>query len=166
MKTNARIVLIAALSKNHVIGLDNRLPWRLAADWDHFKQVTAGYPMIMGRTSAESEDALYSDTQNVILTRRASVEIPFDHDVAHSFQQAFTLLHPYPTIFVIGGEKVFKEAVSFADEMILTHIDLECEGDTFFPQFVEEEWQKTVLMVQKADAHNSHPFEIVRWIRR
>lgn len=122
--------------------------------------------MVMGRTSAESEDALYSDIQNIILTSQPSIDIDFDHKVAESFDSAFNSLIDYPRIFVIGGEKVFNDAISFADEMILTHVHGEFEGDTYFPKFDKMEWKKTVLMTHGADQDNSHPFEIVRWEKR
>lgn len=165
MKPKKKVVLISALSTNRVIGIDNRLPWNLAADWAYFKKVTAGFPMIMGRTSAESDDALYSDTKNIVLTSRSSLDIPFDHQAANSFDTAFQFLHEYPRIFVIGGEKVFNQAISFADEMILTHVQSPFEGDAYFPEFDQEEWQKTVLLVHDADENNSHSFEIVKWVR-
>lgn len=165
MKPSSHIVLIAALSTNHVIGIENRLPWQLAADWAYFKQVTAGFPMVMGRTSAQSEEALYSDTENIILTSRSSVDIDFDHKVANSFGSAFNILKDYPRIFVIGGEKVFTKAISFADEMILTHVHGVFEGDSYFPQFDQTKWQKSILLSQEADEENSHPFEIVKWRR-
>lgn len=161
-----QIVLIAALSSNHVIGLDNRLPWKLATDWAYFKQVTAGYPMIMGRTSAESEDALFSDTHNVILSSRSSIEVTFDHQIADSFDSAFQLLASHPRVLVIGGENVFRQALPFADEMILTHIQAEFEGDSFFPVFEKANWERKVLLTQKADEENSHPFDIVSWTRK
>ncbi len=165
MKPSSHVVLIAALSTNHVIGLDNRLPWKLAADWAYFKKVTTGFPMIMGRTSAESEDALYSDTRNIILTSQAALEISFDHQVADSFDAAFQLLHDFPRVFVIGGENIFRQAISFADEMILTHVQGVFEGDAYFPTFDEEAWEKTILLSQEADNENSHPFQIVKWAR-
>lgn len=166
MKSSPVISLVAALSLNHVIGKENLLPWHLEADWEHFKEYTAGLPMIMGRVSAQSEVALYSDVRNIVLSSMAQLSLPFEHEIAHTLQEAITRLQACETILIIGGDTVFRQALDKADEMVLTHVETVCEGDAFFPEFDRTEWTQEVLQTQKQDTFNTHPFTIIHWKRK
>ena len=160
------VILIAALSANHVIGRDGDLPWKLDADWAHFRKVTDGWPMIQGRKSASSRHALYGKEDNIILTSAESLDISWPHRIAHSLQEAIQSVQSYEKVFVLGGEGVFHEAITFADEMMLTHVEVEVEGDACFPEFDAADWDAELVMDQAADAHNDHPFRIIHWRRK
>lgn len=160
------LTLIAALSSNHVIGLNNRLPWHLPDDWAYFRQVTAGCPFIMGRKSAEAEDALWSGVENVILSSQKQLQLPFPHRIAHSLEAAISSLAHWETVFVLGGQQVFEQALPLARRMVLTHVEGMFEGDAFFPPIPEEEWEIIRTPVTGNSPANSHPFHINVWVRK
>ena len=165
MKTSPTIILIAALSTNHVIGKDNLLPWNLPADWEHFKSYTNGWPMIQGRTSAQSEEALYSNERNIILSSANKLDLPFEHEIAHSLNEGISRLSDCEQIFIIGGETIFRQSMDLADEMVLTHVEVEVEGDAYFPEFDRQNWTPNLLFRKEPDESHTHAFEVVRWIR-
>ncbi len=161
-----KISLIAALSTNRVIGYRGRLPWTLPGDHAHFRMVTARKPMIMGRLSAESEDALYSDTLSVVLSSRKKLDLPWPHMVASNLSTALRLCEGYEEVFVIGGERVFQEAMPLATQMYLTRVDGMFGGDAFFPAIDKEAWLLTRERCFDADESHSHAFCIQHWIRK
>ncbi|MDP5171396.1 MAG: dihydrofolate reductase [Bacteroidia bacterium] len=166
MSESPEVIIIAALSKNHVIGKDNKLPWSLPGDWKHFKEVTHGYPMIMGRLSAESEDALYSDVFNVVLTSQSRLDLGWPYVVANSFAGALDLVQGFDKVFVIGGQRVFEEALPVANRLELTHVDAVVDGDTFFPDFDQTIWDHDEGIAFRGVEGNSHDFIILKWKRR
>lgn len=161
-----RLYLIAALARNHVIGHQGALPWSLPRDWDHFREVTAGCPLIMGRSSAEVAEPLYGGTRNLILTSRDQVVVDWPHEIAPNLDAAIDRCRGYARAFVIGGERPFRDALSLADGLYLTHVEAEPPGDAFFPAFDPEAWQSSLILRHPADAAHSHAFEIRFWERK
>ncbi len=166
MPRTHNLSLIAAVSTNQVIGLNNRLPWHLPDDWAFFKQITAGCPFIMGRKSAEAGDALWSEVENVILSSQTRLELPFQHRIAPSLDEAIRSLAHWETVFVLGGQQVFEQTMPLARRMVLTHVEGMFEGDAFFPPFSEEEWEISSTPTVNKGPGNSHPFRIHIWARR
>ncbi|CAH0997994.1 Dihydrofolate reductase [Emticicia aquatica] len=132
------ISLIAAMSQNRAIGLNNALPWTpIPADWDNLKLVTQGKRMIMGRKSYDNPHRIWSDVGNFVITRQKDYQVDNGFEVADSLATAFKKCVNDDEVFVLGGEEIFRLALPFADKIFLTIVHENFEGDTFFPIFDE-----------------------------
>jgi dihydrofolate reductase len=132
-----KIALVAAIARSGVIGRDGVLPWRLPEDMAHFRSVTMGHPVVMGRRTWESLPARFRPLprrRNIVVTRNDSWHEE-GAERAASLEHALELLSGEERVSVIGGGELFSSALPLADELLLTEIDLEVEGDTFFPEF-------------------------------
>ena len=128
----ARISVIAALAKNRVIGIENRLPWRLPEDLAHFKALTLGHPILMGRKTFESLGRPLPGRTNIVITRNANYN-PDGCLVADSIPSALALCADADEVFFIGGAELYAQAIPLADRLYLTEVDIEAEGDAWFP---------------------------------
>ena len=135
------ITIVVAMSRNRVIGRDNAMPWHLPADLKHFKRVTMGKPIIMGRKTFDSIGCVLPGRANVVLTRNNNWSSP-GAEVFGSLSQAIANFPDEPELMIIGGATVYQQALPLATKIILTEIDLECEGDTFFPFWPRSEWRE------------------------
>lgn len=129
------ISIIAAISRNKVLGKDNKLLWRLPADLKHFKEITTGHPIIMGRKTFDSIGRPLSGRDNIIITR-GNQDVP-GIIITHSLEEALAEAKKKDSaeIFIIGGGEIYKQAIDLADKLYLTLIDKEFTGDTFFPDY-------------------------------
>lgn len=135
------ISLIAAMSENRAIGLNNALPWTpIAADWDNLKKVTAGKKMIMGRKSYDNPHRIWSEVGNYVITRQKDYVVDEGFEVVSSLEEAFEKCKNDDEIFVLGGEEIFRLAIPFADKIYLTIVHETFVGDAFFPEFDETEF--------------------------
>jgi dihydrofolate reductase len=140
-----KVALVAAVARDGVIGRDGGLPWRLPEDMAHFRSVTIGQPVVMGRRTWESLPVRFRPLpgrRNVVVTRNAS----WHEDGAErsaSLDEALQLLAGVERVSVIGGGELFSAALPIADELLLTEIDLDVEGDTFFPEFDRAAFEET-----------------------
>jgi dihydrofolate reductase len=137
-----RIALIAALAKNGVIGIDNRLPWRLPEDMKRFRALTVGHSVLMGRRTWQSIGKPLLERQNIVLTRTAA-NPPGGVEFARSLDEALERVRLPEPVFVIGGEALYREALPRADFMYLTEIQRDFEGDARFPAFDRAAWRET-----------------------
>ncbi len=137
-----RIYLVAAVASNGVIGAQGRLPWRLPEDLRHFKRLTLGYPVIMGRKTWESLGKPLLDRENIVVTRRPGYAAP-GASVARSFAAALALCTGERLVFVIGGGELYREALPSAHGLVLTEIRRAYAGDTYFPAFDRSAWRET-----------------------
>src|SRR3989338_5690291 len=135
------ISLIAAMDKKRVIGKDNKLPWKLSSDLKRFKKLTSGKPVIMGRKTFESIGKPLSNRINIIITRDKNYRKENCVSV-HSADEALEAAKGADEVMVIGGEQVFREFLPKAGKMYLTFIDKNFEGDAYFPEFDENEWEE------------------------
>ena len=150
-----KISLIVAMDKNRVIGKDNDIPWRIPADWQYVKKITAGYPIVMGRKNFESIGRVLPLRRNIILTR--SDNFSYDGcEVANSIQDVFNLCKHEEEIFIFGGEQVYKMFLPYVEKMYITKIHDEFVGDTFFPEFETNEWKE--ISVEKGITDQKNPF--------
>jgi dihydrofolate reductase len=134
--------LIAAVARNGAIGKDNALLWSEPQDQQHFRRVTLGCPVIMGRKTWESLPERFRPLpgrRNVVLTRHAQFQAQ-GAEVVSSLEQALQLLAGHPKAFVIGGAEIYALALPLANELILTEIDIDFAGDTYFPVFEKNEY--------------------------
>lgn len=135
------ISLIAAMSLNRAIGLNNALPWNpIAADWDNLKEVTAGKKMIMGRKSYDNPHRIWSEIGNYVITRQTNYVVDEGFEVVDSLETAFEKCKADDEVFVLGGEEIFRLTIPFADKIYLTIVHETFEGDAFFPGFDESEF--------------------------
>lgn len=155
-----RIYLVAAVAANGIIGRDGKLPWQLPEDLKHFKRVTMGHPMIMGRKTWESLKGPLPGRENIVITRQAGYDAP-GAAVASSLDAALALCAGESVVCVIGGEKVFEEALPLASSLIMTEIKQDFAGDARFPDYDRSRWQE-----KQREAHtaaNGMRFDFVRY---
>lgn len=136
------ISMIVARSRNHVIGRDNQMPWKISADFQFFKNVTMGHPVIMGRKTWESIGRPLPGRRNIVVSRNADLKLT-GAEVVHSLDAALATLNEFPRVFVIGGEQLFTQAFPKADRLYITEIDIDVDGgDTFFEVPNQSEWEE------------------------
>lgn len=155
----ASLTLIAALTRQGVIGLNNTLPWRLPEDLKRFKALTLGHPVIMGRKTWQSLGRPLPGRENIVISRQAGFHAEGARLVA-DIPQALALAQATGTdeIFVIGGGEVYRQCLPLAQRLQLTEIDQDFEGDAFFPAFDRSLWRETGRQHQHADAGFDYDF--------
>jgi dihydrofolate reductase len=139
--SHREVFLVVAVARNGVIGREGALPWQISADLRHFKALTMGKPMIMGRKTFESLPGLLPGRRHIVLTRDTGWAED-GAEVAHSPQAALALANA-PHIAVIGGAEIYRQFLLLADRIEWTEVDLEPAGDTRFPDFNRSEWAET-----------------------
>lgn len=136
-----RLSVIAALARNRVIGRDNSLPWHLPEDLKHFKVLTMGHHIVMGRKTYESLGRLLPGRTTVIVSRNPDYAVP-GAIVVTSLRQALSACANDPEIFLIGGAELYQQSLALADRLYLTEIDAEFEGDAYFPEIAPGDWHE------------------------
>ena len=136
------IYLVAAVAANGIIGIQGRLPWHLPGELAHFKKLTMGHPVIMGRRTWESIGKPLPGRENIVVTRAPGYEAPGAH-VAASLEAALAFCAGESVAFVIGGGELYETALPLADGLVLTEIRRDYEGDALFPQFDRAAWRET-----------------------
>ena len=134
-----RLSLIVAMERNRVIGRDGDLPWHLSADLKRFKQLTMGHHIIMGRKTFDSIGRLLPGRASVIVTRQADFEIE-GAIVTHSLTDAIRAARNDDEVFVIGGEEIYRQALSLVERIYLTEVEADIAGDATFPELNREAW--------------------------
>ncbi|MBL0923175.1 MAG: dihydrofolate reductase [Sphingomonadaceae bacterium] len=157
------IILVLARAANGIIGRDGDMPWHIPADLRHFKQITKGRPMIMGRKTFDSLPGLLDGRRHIVLTRDMDWEEE-GAEVAHSVGEALKLANG-PHVCVIGGAEIFALFLPLAHRIELTEIALEPEGDTHMPAFDKSEWQEVSREAHVADG-NIPAHDFVTLVRR
>jgi dihydrofolate reductase len=158
-----RIVLVAARADNGVIGLRGDIPWKIPEDFAHFKRITVGHPLVLGRTTFEGIGRPLPDRQSIVVTgdRAWSWEGVL---VARSVPEAIEVARALDDdlVNVGGGAQVYRAAMPLATEQVLTEVHVAPEGDTYYPEFDEADWRET-----RREDHTDHatPYE-VRWLER
>jgi dihydrofolate reductase len=167
---NARVVprleIVAAVAANGVIGRGGQLPWHLPADLKHFKSLTTGHPVIMGRRTFESIRKPLPNRRNIVVTTTWDAP-PSGVEMARSLDDAIALTdaHQGPR-FVVGGSVLYEAALERADALELTELDEPVEGDTFFPSFERTLWTVTRDLHHPADDRHRFGFRIRRYERK
>jgi dihydrofolate reductase len=149
-----RTTLVAAMARNRVIGDEGGMPWHLPADLAHFKRVTMGCPIVMGRRTWESIGRPLPGRTNVVVSRSGPA-VPDEVLVAGSLDEALDLAGA-AEVMVIGGGQIYREALPRADRMELTLIDAVVSGDTVFPEWPSGEWRLVGMRARPADEANAH----------
>ncbi|WFO50619.1 type 3 dihydrofolate reductase [Aeromonas veronii] len=162
-----KISMIAAMAHDRVIGKDNQMPWHLPADLAHFKRVTLGKPVLMGRKTFESIGRPLPGRRNLVISRNPGYQAE-GIEVVGSVEAALALLtgSSVEELMVIGGGHLYAEMLPSADCLYLTQIDLAVEGDTRFPAFDDGQWQRIACESHPADEKNPHHYSFETWQRR
>ena len=157
----AEVVIIAAVARNRVIGKDNQLLWNIPEDMAHFKTLTAGHTVVMGRKTWESLPPRFRPLpgrRNIVISRQADYAAP-GAELADSLENALKLASTATLVFIIGGEQIYAQAMGIADRLEITEVDLKPEGDAWFPEIAAVDWEKTA----KTEGAG---FAFVTWRRR
>ena len=154
-----KISMIAAMGKNRVIGLNNKMPWHLPADLQWFKKTTLGSPIIMGRKTYESIGFPLPGRLNIILSRNKDLKIK-GCSVVNSLDAALKLAREVDKdeVFITGGAHLYNKFLVDADRLYLTLIDETFDGDTFFPDYTQYEWEQVAKVKHASDDKNPHSY--------
>lgn len=155
------IKIIAAMSKNRVIGKDNQLIWKLSSDLKRFKELTNGNPVVMGRKTYESIGKPLPNRRNIIITRNLEYEVD-GCEIVSSLEEALLLTNN--NCFIIGGGEIYKQSLEFADKIYLTIVHENFEGDSFFPE-IDEKWATITTEDFKSDEKNQYDYSFIEYER-
>lgn len=160
------ISLVVAAANNNAIGKDGKMPWHLPADMKHFKNITWGLPVIMGRKTFESIGKVLPGRKNIVITRQAGWEAE-GVVVVKKVEDAFFVAAETDAkeAMVIGGGEIYKQLFDKARRIYLTRVDAEPEGDTFFPVLRVEEWHLMNQQKHEADEKNAYNYSFQLWER-
>ncbi|MFQ5550123.1 MAG: dihydrofolate reductase [Gemmatimonadales bacterium] len=160
------ILMIAAVAENGVIGSGMELPWHLPADLKHFKDLTTGHTIIMGRKTFDSCDRKPLPNRRNIVVTRATDFVADGVEVAHSVEDALELSRGDERVYVVGGAQIYQSAFEYAEVLEVTHIHSAIEGDIQFPKFDLNEWEVVSAERHEADERHAHAFTFVRYERK
>jgi len=146
------ITIIAALSKNHVIGKDNQLIWKVPGDLKRFKELTTGNPILMGRKTYESIGKPLPNRTNIILSKNENLKI--DGCLVYSDWRHVLPIFENQHLYVIGGEEIYRQLLPVTDRLELTIIDKEFEGDAYFPLINQDRWKEVSIEEKTCDEFN------------
>ncbi|MBU1620677.1 MAG: type 3 dihydrofolate reductase [Gammaproteobacteria bacterium] len=153
-----RIAMIAAMANNRVIGKNNQMPWHLPADLKHFKKVTLGKPVIMGRKTYQSIGQALPGRRNIVISRQSGA-LSADADWVQSIEQALALVQHEAEVMIIGGAEIYRQVLPLADTLYITEIDLTVEGDAFFPDYLAEaSWYQSESEQHQPDSKNLYSY--------
>jgi dihydrofolate reductase len=164
-----KIALIVAASQNHVIGLDNQLPWHLPEDLQYFKAVTMGKPILMGRKTFDSIGRPLPGRANIVLTRDASwsaegVEVVNDLDSAIAASEKACAVAGTEELMIIGGEQIYRKFLPVASKLYLTKVEAEIEGDAYFPAIDSNQWRQVAEKIPEKIGNYSYRFVVLERI--
>lgn len=161
------LTMIAAVGENNTLGKDSDLPWYLPDDFKHFKKITSGHPIIMGRKTFDTFPKLLPNRKHIIITRQRDYEQK-DCLVAHNLEEALKLVKSTKNeeSFVIGGGEIYKLALPYADKIELTRVHHNFEGDTFFPDFAPTKWELTDEFYHPKDEKHVYAFTFLTYERK
>lgn len=159
------ISMIAAMTPDRVIGINNSLPWKLPADMKWFRQNTMGKPIIMGRKTFESFGAKpLPGRQNIIISRDQNYQA-IGCDVVHSIGEAIALVESTEEVMIIGGATFYEQMLPLAQRLYLTYVDANVAGDAWFPEFDLKDWKQMNCIDNQADEKNSYDYHFVVYER-
>ena len=153
---------MAALGRNRAIGLKGTLPWKLPGDLAHFRRLTRGGVVLMGRSTYDSIGQPLPHRKNWVLTRNPEWSAPSVR-VLHEIGEVLHAASEFENVWVIGGEQIYRELLPFCDRQVLTFVDAAPEGDSFYPEFPASEWQ--IADRQPGPAGEQHAYEVVTYQR-
>lgn len=160
-----KVVIVAAVSENGVIGRGNALPWHLPADLQRFKRLTSGHTVVMGRKTYESIGSKpLSNRPTIVISRQQDLASP-EVRVVQTLTEALALARELPVLFILGGARVFEAALPFTDRLELTRVHATVPGDAFFPKVNFSEWRLVGQEDHPADHRHTFPFSFLTYDR-
>ncbi|HGM5882238.1 MAG: dihydrofolate reductase [Stenotrophomonas maltophilia] len=162
-----KLSMIVALDRNRGIGQGNAMPWHLPDDFKHFKALTLGKPILMGRKTAESIGRVLPGRTNLVLTR--SGQVPFEGMRAVASLDAAKAIaegEGANELCIIGGGEIFRQLLDQASDLYLTWVDAEVPADTHFPEVDAHDWQHVSSEPHPADERHAYAFRFVHYVRR
>ena len=164
--TKRKISLIAAMADNRVIGIENRLPWKLPADMQWFRRHTLGKPIVMGRKTFESFGGRsLPDRHNIVISRDPRYRLD-NASVAHSIDEALALAGDVEEVMIIGGASFYAQMLPQADRLYLTYVHAALKGDAWFPEADFSQWRELERQDRPADDKNAYAHSFVIYARR
>lgn len=163
--------IVVAVSRNNVIGHDGDMPWRLSSDLKRFKAMTLGKPVIMGRKTFQSIGKPLPGRANVVITRDAGFS-PEGVTVAHSLDEAIVAASHLASeggideICILGGGEIYRQAIGLVDQLLITHVEAEVDGDTSFPPIDPALWHVDSELALPAGEKDTYPTRFVRYLRQ
>lgn len=156
--------IIVAAAENNVIGRDNGLVWRLSGDLKHFKVLTTGHTILMGRKTYESVGRALPNRRNIVISRNADYKAE-GCEVVRSIEEALELTKHEDEVFITGGGTIYKELWDRADRLYLTIVHQNCVGDTVIPAVDPNKWKETSREEHKADEKNECDYTFINYER-
>ena len=151
--------IVVAISENHVIGKDNKLLWHQPADLKHFKDITNGHTVIMGRKTYNSVGKPLPKRRNIIITRKTiTIE---GCEVVNSIEAALALCKSEQEVFIVGGAEIYKQAMHLTDRIYLTIMHQDFDGDSFFPDLDKNVWKEVHREDYEADDKNPLAYSFI-----
>ena len=147
--------IIVAMSKNRVIGKDNKMPWHLSNDLKNFKKITIGKTIVMGRLTYESIGKALPERKNIVLSRNLIDSNVFIFD---NFEEVLDFTKDEDEVFIIGGQDIYSQTIDKVNKLYLTTIDANIEGDKYFPEIDISKWKKIRSENFSKDQNNTHDF--------
>jgi dihydrofolate reductase len=168
-----RIVMIAAVAENNVIGNDNQLLWRLPSDFKRFKAITSGHNIIMGRKTFESLPGLLTNRTHIVITRDQNYNPTVLQDghkgcnviIVNSLQEAIDLCPNNDTSYIIGGGEIYSQGMEIASELDITRVHASFIGDTYFPNIDSKIWSLTAVERNWKDQNHEYDYTFCRFER-
>lgn len=157
------LTIVVAMARNRAIGLRGEMPWHLPDELRHFKKVTLGKPVIMGRKTREAIGMALPGRQNIVISRNPAF-IAAGCQTASSLEQAVELAHG-TELMIIGGGELYRLALPHASRMVLTVVDCEPEADTWFPEWQRSEWELQGSVRHESDQQHEFSFDMQEWKR-
>jgi dihydrofolate reductase len=158
-----KVTLVVAKAANNVIGKDNQLIWKLSSDLKRFKNLTSGHHILMGRKTFESLGKPLLNRTHLVISKNPEFTVPEGHHVFASIEEAFIFCNKLglDELFIIGGGQIYAETMDLCDELQVTEVAVNPEGDTYFPEIDEKLWQEKFRESHPADDKNDYPYSFV-----
>lgn len=155
-----KLSIVVAMAANHVIGRDNQLPWHLPADLKHFKQLTTGKPILMGRKTWESIGRPLPERTSIVITRDPDYTAA-GCVVVHSIDAALRAAEHHDEVMVIGGSELYRQVLPQVSTIYLTRVHADIEGDAVFPKLDDSEWREVERTDCEPDENNAHVYSFI-----
>lgn len=163
----ARISIIAAVADDYAIGYKKNLPWKLPADMRHFRELTTGHTLIMGKRTFESlPNGPLPNRTNIVLTSLLTEGVVEGYFEANSLEDALELSSNSEQVFIIGGSSVYQQGLDYADSLYITWVHGDFTADTFFPEIDFKIWEEVDRVDHEADANHPYPYSFVQYKRK
>ncbi|MBP8782821.1 MAG: dihydrofolate reductase [Paludibacter sp.] len=163
----SEISIVAAVADNYAIGKGNKLPWHLPADLKHFRELTTGHAVVMGKRTFESlPNGPLPNRRNVVLTSVMSEGVNEGYFEADSLEDAFYLCEKEEKVFIVGGAAVYRQSLEIAESLYITWVHHEFSADIYFPEVDFSKWEEVSRQDMSADEKNPYPYSFVHYKRK